>query len=66
MCACVFVIPIFQNVTVCARAADEIFLTDLIRDISQRSSGATVEVMNGAEGQNRTGYAGLFRAALYQ
>jgi hypothetical protein len=26
----------------------------------------TVSVGDGAEGQNRTGYAGLFRAALYQ
>ena len=36
-----------------------------IGDIGLERDGGALG-MNGAEGQNRTGYAGLFRAALYR
>ena len=36
------------------------------KGIYQTAGGHRCQLGDGAEGQNRTGYAGLFRAALYQ
>ena len=36
------------------------------KGIFQTALGKHCKLEDGAEGQNRTGYAGLFRAALYQ